>query len=90
MLRLSTVTAALISIWLMSRLLTQRGGTRDEVNTATASAPANPVFFCLSLTFMTDVPFLMFALLATLLCVNALAWIGRRIMCCSLSRCWLP
>ncbi|MBK8130204.1 MAG: glycosyltransferase family 39 protein [bacterium] len=71
-LRLSTVTAALISIWLMSRLLTQRGGTRDEVNTATALMLANPVFFCLSLAFMTDVPFLMFALLATLLCVNAL------------------
>lgn len=71
-LRVSTIVAALLVAVFLSKILRRSGATESEISTATGSLLANPVFFCLSLTFMTDVPFLMFALVTLLFCVRFL------------------
>ena len=66
-LRLSTVVLAAASIGLFHRLLRRGGAGRGAAALAAAGLAAYPPFLCLSLSFMTDVPFLALVLAAVAL-----------------------
>lgn len=63
-LRLSTIFLAAVSIGMFHSLLTVSGAGRRAAGLATACLAINPLFLNLSLTYMTDVPFLAVCLLA--------------------------
>jgi Dolichyl-phosphate-mannose-protein mannosyltransferase len=63
-LRVSTVVLAWLGALALYGTLREFGRTRSESLIATVVLLANPVFFVLSFSFMTDVPFLSFANIA--------------------------
>ncbi|MBY0280331.1 glycosyltransferase family 39 protein [Candidatus Binatia bacterium] len=71
-LRVSTWTAALLGLCGFHLLLRALGVERRHAALGTALLGANPVFFILSATFMTDVPFVVLAIWATLALVTAI------------------
>ncbi|TXB61430.1 ArnT family glycosyltransferase [Phaeodactylibacter luteus] len=64
-LRLSTQTAALLGLLAFDRLLARAGWEGPFRLIAVLTLALNPMFFLLSHTFMTDVPFLSLCLLST-------------------------
>lgn len=57
-LRLSTVVLSAAALWLLCHLFSMRGVPPPVVVAAAAAWALNPLGFCLSLTFMTEMPFL--------------------------------
>jgi hypothetical protein len=72
-LRISTWTAALVGLCGFYLLLRALGVERRHAVLGTALLGLNPVFFILSATFMTDVPFVTLEIWATLALVTAIA-----------------
>jgi Dolichyl-phosphate-mannose-protein mannosyltransferase len=72
-LRLSTWVLAVLAVCGLYLLVVEAGGTRRAALVSAAILGFYPVFFILSPTFMTDVPFLAAMLWSTLLFVKALA-----------------
>jgi hypothetical protein len=56
-LRISTFVLALVSLWLLHRLIRVVGGGNEAAGLGAATLGIYPIFFILSFTFMTDVPF---------------------------------
>lgn len=77
-LRLSTIAASLIAILGFHALALRDGGRRDTAAAAAVLLAVNPIFFFLSTTFMTDVPFVAAAVPALLGYGRALATGERR------------
>jgi Dolichyl-phosphate-mannose-protein mannosyltransferase len=71
-LRLSTVVLAWLGALALYGTLREFGRTRHESLIATLVLVANPVFFVLSFSFMTDVPFVSFANMAFFFIVRGL------------------
>ena len=71
-LRLSTWVAALLALCALDLLLRELGVGRRDALLGVALLGLNPIFFMLSATFMTDVPFLAASLWATLAIVLAI------------------
>jgi hypothetical protein len=59
-LRVSTWVLALACLWFLYLLLREIGVARQSTLLGAATLGLNPIFFILSFTFMTDVPFLAF------------------------------
>ena len=57
-LRLSTWTAALLCLWALYWLLREVHVSRRDALLGVATLAVNPIFFVLSISFMTDIPFL--------------------------------
>ncbi|MBM4245839.1 MAG: glycosyltransferase family 39 protein [Deltaproteobacteria bacterium] len=72
-LRMSTWVAALLGLCGFHLLLRALGIERRGAALGTALLGLNPVFFVLSATFMTDVPFVTLAIWATLALVSAIS-----------------
>ncbi len=70
--RLSTMVLALIGVLGCHRLLLRSGGDRLVAAVGALALGLNPVFFLLSCTFMTDVPFTVFGIGAFLALAAAL------------------
>jgi 4-amino-4-deoxy-L-arabinose transferase-like glycosyltransferase len=71
-LRVSTWVLGVLAVCALYLLVRESGGTRSSALMAAAVLAFYPVFFILSPTFMTDVPFLAAMLLSALLFVRAL------------------
>ena len=71
-LRVSTVVLAWLGALALYGTLRELGRTRNESLVATLILVANPVFFVLSFSFMTDVPFVSFANIAFFFIVRGL------------------
>lgn len=71
-LRVSTWVAAMVALCALYLLLRELGVTRRAALAGTALLGVNPIFFVLSATFMTDVPFVAVTLCASLVLVRAL------------------
>jgi Dolichyl-phosphate-mannose-protein mannosyltransferase len=71
-LRVSTVVLAWIGAWALYGTLREFGRTRSESLIATVILVTHPVFFVLSFSFMTDVPFVSFANIAFFFIVRGL------------------
>lgn len=71
-LRVSTLVLGLVAVLCLHRSLREMGVMRAAALTASLSLALNPVYFALSHTFMTDVPFLSFMILASFFFVRAL------------------
>lgn len=71
-LRLSTVLLSLVGLAAMHRLVAAQTGRADLALGAAALLLVNPIYFHLSATFMTDVPFVALALLALLFYLRSL------------------
>src|SRR5215510_10789224 len=71
-LRVSTVVVAWFGALALYGTLRELGRTRNESLVATLILVANPVFFVLSFSFMTDVPFVSFANVAFFFVVRGL------------------
>jgi hypothetical protein len=72
-LRMSTWSAALLGLFALRALLRELGVGRADAWLGVMLLAVNPVFFMLSATFMTDVPFLAASLWATFALVAAIA-----------------
>jgi hypothetical protein len=72
-LRLSTIVLGWLGLWAFYDLLRGEGITAGRAALATAALAANPLFFLLQGTFMTDVPALALALVALALYRRAFA-----------------
>lgn len=70
-LRVSTWVLAVVTLCALYLLLRELGVARREALLGTATLAVYPVFALLSVTFMTDVPFLSFTLVATAATVRA-------------------
>lgn len=82
-LRLSTMVLALVGVLGCHRLLLRAGGDRLVAAVGALALGLNPVFFLLSCTFMTDVPFTAFgigAILAFAVALTAPEPVRRRAM----------
>ena len=71
-LRLSTIVLAVIGLVAFRGLAVEHGIGRGAANLLTLCFAASPLFFKLSLTFLSDVPFVAVTLVATLLYTRAL------------------
>ncbi len=71
-LRLSTIVLAVIGLVAFRGLAVEHGMSRGAANLLTLCLASSPLFFKLSLTFLSDVPFLAITLVATLLYTRAL------------------
>jgi 4-amino-4-deoxy-L-arabinose transferase-like glycosyltransferase len=71
-LRLSTIVLAVIGMVAFRGLAVEHGISRGAANLLTLCLGSSPLFFKLSLTFLSDVPFLAVTLVATLFYTRAL------------------
>jgi hypothetical protein len=71
-LRLSTIVLAVIGLVAFRALAVEHGIGRPAANLLTLCLAASPLFFKLSLTFLSDVPFVAVTLVATLFYTRAL------------------
>ncbi len=69
-LRVSTLVLALLGVFAFYLLLRQVGGSRKIAVVAALILAFNPVYFSLSQTFMTDVPFTTFTIIALLFLIR--------------------
>jgi hypothetical protein len=65
-LRFSTLAAGFVGLLALYTLIRQVGGSRSMALTSALTLACNPIYFALSNTFMTDVPFTALALLTAL------------------------
>jgi 4-amino-4-deoxy-L-arabinose transferase-like glycosyltransferase len=79
-LRLSTWVLGLLGLVATYGLLRTLGASRSLVLLATVLLAINPLYFALSLTFMTDVPFLTLSVASLALLINGLRTGDRRHM----------
>jgi 4-amino-4-deoxy-L-arabinose transferase-like glycosyltransferase len=63
-LRFSTLTLGLIGVWALYALIREIQGDVRTALAAAATLAANPLWFALSNTFMTEVPFVALSILA--------------------------
>jgi hypothetical protein len=89
-LRFSTLTLGLAGALGTYLLLRECGAKRSVAFLGALTVAANPVYFCLSATFLTDVPFFAFAVFSTWLLVRTLrrgigpsAVVGIFLLCCA-------
>ena len=71
-LRVSTLTLGLVAVFAVYLLLREAGARKRVAFVAAASLAVNPIFFSLSCTFMSDVPFVAFAALSLVCYARAL------------------
>jgi hypothetical protein len=72
-LRVSTWILAVVCLWGLYWLLRELNISRQLAVLGTATLAVNPIFFMLSFTFMTDVPFLAFMVWASFAMVRAMS-----------------